>query len=122
MVTAVANQDLVAPSKEANSLDGILVGFSTTECVEEGVQVAWHQFRQAQRKLCADFSGHAGVGVGERGGLILNGLDDFRVAMPDVHTHQLAIEIDPTLAFGTVEIDAFRTSDRHRINLASGTP
>ena len=122
VVTAIAHQDLVAPREHAHCLDGVLVRFRTTEGVEERVQVTGNQFCQAHREFRADLGCHAGVGIRQRGGLILNGFDHLGMAVADVHAHQLTVEIDPALSFGSVQVDALGAHDRQWINFASRAP
>ena len=122
VVAAVADEDLVAAGEQARGLDRVLVGFGAAERVEEGVEVAGHEFGKAQREARADLGRHAGVGVGERRGLVLDRLDDLRVRMPDVDAHELAVEVDPALALGTVEVDALGARDGNRVDLRGGAP
>ena len=42
--------------------------------------------------------------------------------MPDVHAHQLAVEVDEALAFRRPEINALRARDRDRIHLRLRRP
>ena len=122
VVAAVADEDLVATGEEARGLDRVLVRLGASEGVEEGVEVAGHDFGQAQREARADLGRHAGVGVGEGGRLILDRLDDLRVRVPDVDAHELAVEVDPALALGSVEVDALGARDGDRIDLRGGAP
>jgi hypothetical protein len=49
-------------------------------------------------------------------GLILDRLHHARVAVADVHAHQLAVEVDVALSFRGPEVHALRPSDRYRID------
>ena len=72
--------------------------------------------------LRAHFGRHERVGVGERRRLILDRLDDARIAVADVDAHQLAVEVDEALAFRRPEVDALRLRDRNRIDVRLRRP
>src|SRR5207248_624191 len=55
-------------------------------------------------------------------GLLLNRADHALVAMADVHAHQLAVEVDETLALRRPEVDALRACDRDGIDLRLRRP
>ena len=70
----------------------------------------------------AHLGGHERVGIRQRRGLILDRLDDARIAVADVDAHQLAVEVDEALALGRPEIDAVRLRDRDRIDMRLRRP
>src|SRR4029079_13530027 len=52
--------------------------------------------------------------VGDQLGLFMNRFNDAPVSVPDVHAHQLAVEIDKAFALGRPEVHAFGPRDRNR--------
>jgi len=48
--------------------------------------------------------------------LLVNRFDDPRVAVADVDTHQLTIEVEEALPFGRPEIDALGFRYRQRVD------
>ena len=74
--------------------------------------------RQLLAQPRARLGGHERIGVGQRRGLLLDRLDDARIAVADVDAHQLAVEVDEALAFGRPEVArpwrARPESDRRR--------
>src|SRR4029450_13999530 len=83
---------------------------------EEDVDVAWREFRQFRAKTSADVSRHERIRVRQRRSLLLNRAHDPLVAVTGVHTHQLAVEIEITLAIGSPEVDALGPRHRDRID------
>ena len=59
---------------------------------------------------------HERIGVGEFLRLALDRLDDARVPVARVDAHQLAVEVDVSLPFGGVEVDALGMVDRDGVD------
>ena len=122
VIRAVAREDLVATGVPARGLDGVLVGLGAAVGEEEAVDVAGRDGGQLRAKPRANLGGHERVGVRELRRLLLDGLHDTRVAVPDVHAHQLAVEVQEALAFGRPEIDALGAVHGNRIHGALRGP
>src|SRR5258706_3486365 len=106
VIRAVSRGNLVTASKHARDADRVLVGLGAAVSEKESVDVAGSDLGELHAQTRANLSGHERVGVGQRCGLLLNRPDHSLVAVPDVHAHQLAIEIDEALAFRCPEINA----------------
>src|SRR5213082_3198868 len=53
---------------------------------------------------------------------VLDRAHDARIAVADVHAHQLAVEVDEALAFRRPEVDALRSRHRNRIDFRLRRP
>ena len=111
VVGAIACHNLVASGEEARELDGVLVSLSAAVGEEKGVNIAGSDFGELRAKTRTNLSSHERVRVGERRGLIADGLDDARVAVSDVDGHELAVEVDEALAFWRVEVNPLGAAD-----------
>src|SRR5665213_2445211 len=60
---------------------------------------------------------HVRVRVGERLRLLLDGAHDARVAVADIHAHQLTVEVDEALPLRRPEVDPLGARHRNRIHL-----
>ena len=63
------------------------------------------------RELGALVVEEAGRGVAQRGGLLLDGLHDLRVAVPEVHGDEPAAEIEELVAVDVVQVAALAADD-----------
>src|SRR5579863_9256330 len=117
VIRAVAGDDLMASGEEARELDGILVGVGAAVGEEEGVNVAGSDFGKLRTEARADFRGHERIRVGERCGLVADGLDNARVAVSNVDGHELAVEVNEALPFRRVKVNPFGASDGNGIDL-----
>ena len=123
VIRPVSRQNLVAPRVGTRDLERVLVGLRAPIGKEEGVDIA----RGDLGKLCAQLRARLGRHaarhhVAELRGLCLDGLDHPRIAVADVHRHQLAVEVDVALPVRRVEVDAFRSIDGKRIDGALYRP
>src|SRR5689334_2777858 len=112
MIGAIASDDLMASSKEAGELDGVLIGLSAAVGEKECVDIAGRDLGQLGAQTSARLGCHERVGIGQRRGLVLNGANHALIAMTNVDAHQLAVEVDEALPFRCPEIDALGSSDR----------
>jgi hypothetical protein len=104
-------------------LNAFLNRFRTAIGEEEDVDIARRELCQLRAKPCTRLGRHAAWRhVTELRGLLLNGFDHAWIAVADVHRHQLTVEVDVSLSFGRVEVNAFRTLDRNRIDGALRRP
>ena len=122
VVGAVADGDLVAAGEHPRDLDRVLVRLGAAVREEERVDVAGRELGELRSEPGARLGGHERVGVGERGGLLGDGLDDALVAVADVRAHQLAVEVEVALALGCPEPAALGARHGDRIDLCLGRP
>src|SRR6202050_4921388 len=94
VIRALARHDLVASSKEAGNLDGILVRLGAAIGKEEGVDVARRNFGELRPQPRTNFRSHERIRIRKRRGLLADGLNDALVAVSDVDRHQLAGEVN----------------------------
>jgi hypothetical protein len=101
----------------ARDLEGVLVGFGAAVGEEEDVDIARRDRRELGAKTRARLGGHPSRRhIAEPRGLVLDRLDHARIAVADIHAHQLAVEVDVALPSGRLEVDALGAIDRNRIN------
>ncbi len=112
----------MAAGDPAGHLDGVFVCLGTTKGEEDFVDVARKQLSQLLAQPGSRLMRHEGVDEGQFLGLSLDRLDDARVAVPRIHAHELAIEVDDALAVGRVEVDAFGVIDGNRVGCGLGGP
>ena len=122
VIRTIAGDDLVPPGKEAGNLDGILGCLSAAVGEEKRVNVARSDFRELGAQSGAGLGRHERISIGQRGGLLADGLDHPLIAMADVYAHQLAVEIDEALPFRRPEINTLGSGNWDRINLGLGRP
>ena len=122
MIGPMARDHLLATGHQARQAQRILVRFSTAQGEEEGLQVTRGQLGQQLPKASADLGGELWRGEGECAGLLGDRLGHATVAVPDVHAHQLAVEVDVALAVGVPEIDPLCPIDDDRVDLRLGGP
>ena len=93
----------------------MLVGLGAAVREEEDVDVA----RRDLRELCAQPGAHlrrrGRSDVRQHSRLLLDRPHDARVAMTDVHAHQLAVEVEEPFAVGRPEIGALGAGDGNRV-------
>ena len=116
VVRAVARQDLLAAGHGARDLERVLVGLGAAVGEEEGVDVAGRDLGQLRAEPRAHLGRHRRRDVGDLLRLLGDGGNHARIAVADVHRHQLAVEVDEALALGRPEVDALRLRDRNRID------
>src|SRR6187397_489015 len=107
---------------ETRDLDRVLVRFGAAVGEEEDLDVPWTDLCELAAEPGPDFGRHERIGVGQRLGLMRDGPDDALVAVADVHAHQLAVEVEITLAFRRPEPAALRAGHRNRIDRALRRP
>src|SRR5258705_865173 len=103
-------------AEQARDAYGVLVCLGAAVCEEEGIDVAGCDLRELQAQTRAHLGSHERVGIRKRRSLPLNSTNHSLVAVSDVDAHQLAIEVDKTLALWRPEVDSFRARDRNRIH------
>ena len=120
VIGAVAREDLLPAGEPARA---ILIAFSLASAPplvkKKHVDVARRDLGQLRAQPRARLGRHERVGVGQHRRLVLDGLDHARVAVADVHAHQLAVEVEEALALGRPEVHALRAGDRNRIDARS---
>src|SRR5579864_8912307 len=97
----------------------ILMAFSFASAPvgkEKGVDVARRDFSELRAEPGAHFGRHEGIGVRESLNLLFNGGDETFVTVSDVDGHELAVEIDVALAFGSVEVNSLGASDGNGVD------
>ncbi len=122
VIRPVAGHDLVAPGVEAGELDRVLVGLGAAVGEEEDVDVARRDLGQLRGQSRSRLRRHERVRVGKDLGLALDGLDHLRVPVPDVHAHQLAVEVEVALPLRRPEIGALGARHRDRVDLVLRRP
>ena len=122
VVRTIAGNDLVTSGEEARDLDGVLVGIGSAVGEEEGVDIARSNLGELRTETRANFRRHERIRVGERRRLLGDGLNDARVAMPDVDGHELAVEVDEALPFRRVEVNSLGARNRNGIDLRLRRP
>src|SRR5262249_17864095 len=105
VVRAGAGPDLGAAGRPPRQPYAGLVRPGAAVGEEEHVDVAWRDLGELRAEPGARLGGHERVRVGQRLDLLLHRAHDALVAVADVHAHQLAVEIDETLAFRRPEVD-----------------
>src|SRR6185436_20652554 len=99
----------------ASNLERVLDRFRASVGEEEDVDIAWRELRELRSEAGTRLGRHpARRDVAELRGLLLNGFDHARIAVADVHRHQLTVEVDVPLSFGRIEVNAFSALDRNR--------
>src|SRR5215813_2489894 len=116
MIRAVTRCNLVPSGKESRNPDSILVGFGATVGEKEGIDVPGSELGEFCGKARAHLSCHEWIDIRECRCLFIDGANDSFVAVPDVHAHQLAVEVNKTLTLRSPKIDALGARDRNRIN------
>ena len=122
MVRTIARHDLLTSGEEASNLDGVLVGLSTAVREEKRVNVARSYLGQLGSQPRSRFGRHERIGIGKRLRLLVNCLNDALVSVPDVHGHELAIEINEALPFRRPEVNSLGFCNRDRVDLGLGRP
>ncbi len=122
VIRTIAHEDLVAPGDDTRHADRVLHRFRAAVREEEGVDVAGRDLGQLRPKPRPHFRGHEGIGVGQGGRLLLDGLHHLGMGVADVRAHELAVEVQVALAFGRPEVDAFRARDRDGVDLGLRRP
>ena len=116
VVRTIARENLLPPGDGSRDLDGVLVRLGPAVGEEEDVDVARSERRQLRPEPGPRLGRHERVGIRERRSLILDRLHHPRIAVADVHAHQLAVEVDVALAFGRPEVDPLRPCDGDRVD------
>src|SRR5215813_9745910 len=122
VVRAITRHDLVPTREEAGNLDRVLVGFGSAVRKKEGVDIARSDFCKLRSQASAWLGCHEGISVSEYGSLLIDCLNDPFVAVSDVHTHQLGVEIDEALPFRRPKINALGPRHGDGINLGLRRP
>src|SRR3989442_1695045 len=122
VVRPVSRRNLVTPGEHSRDADRIFVRLRPAVSKEEGVDVSGCDLGELCAQSRAHLSGHERVGIGEFCGLLVNCASYALIAMPDVHAHQLTIEVDETLSFRRPEVDSLRAFDRNRFHRGLGRP
>src|SRR5258708_14866429 len=117
VVRAIARENLVTSGRHPREPDRVLVGFGAAVGEKEDVDVAWRDLGELRAQPRARFGGHKRIRVRQHLRLLVNRVDDALVAVTDVDAHQLAVEVDETLALGRPKIDSLRPSHPNRTEL-----
>src|SRR5882672_12851123 len=122
MVRAVPCTNLVTTRKHSSDADRVLVGLGAAVGEKEGVDVTGCDLRELYAQPRAHFRGHERVGIRKDRSLLLNRPNHTLVTVPDIHAHQLAIEVDETLAFRRPEVDSLCTGYGNWVDCGLGGP
>ena len=117
VVRAVPRHDLVASRDQPGDLDGVLVRLGAAERVEGLLDVARQELGHLLAEQGSLLVRHERRDVGQAFGLPVHRVGHAAVAVPDVHAHQLAVEVDVALPVHAPEVDALRPLDRDRRGL-----
>ena len=77
----------------------ILIRLGAAIGKKEGIDVSRRDLRQLCAQARARLGRHKWVGIAELLRLFVDSLNHALVAVPDIHRHQLAVEIDEPLPF-----------------------
>src|SRR5688500_18688378 len=122
MIGTVPGEDLLAPGDGSRDLEGMLIRLSSAGGEEEHLDVSRRDFRELGAQTRTRLGGQRRARVGQHCRLVLDRFDYARIAVADVHAHQLAVEVQEALAFGRPEIDALGAGHRDGIDGALRRP
>ncbi len=123
VIRAIAREDLLAAGDGARDLEGILVGLGAAVGEEEDVDIAGRDRRELGTKTRARLRRHTTRRhVTEPRRLFLDRLDHARIAVPDIHAHQLAVEVDVALSFRCPEVNPLGAIHGNRIDRTLNGP
>ena len=119
---AIVRMSGTTPGTGARDFERVLVRIAAAVCEKEDVDVAGRDLGEPGAEARARLGGRRRARVRQDGDLILDGLDDARIRVPDVDAHQLAVEVDEALAVRRPQVDAPRARHRNRVDRALRRP
>ena len=122
VVRAVASQDLLPPRERLRDPDRVLVRLGAAQGEEGLLQVAGPERGELLPEPGARLVRHERRDVGELLRLPRDRVGHALVPVPDVHAHQLRVEVEVPLVVDVPEVDALRPVHRDRGGLRLGLP
>jgi hypothetical protein len=122
VVRAVPGEDLLPTGERLRDADRVLVRLRAAEGEEGLLEVARPKVRQLLAEPGSGLVGHERRDVGKLLRLAGDRLGHALVAVPDVHAHELRVEVEVAGAADVPEVDALGPVDRDRGRLGLRLP